>query len=94
MRLSKEERETIIRKSDADDCWDIYASSQKEMKKFDKVAELIEVLSDNEGIYAKLYKLSFNQISFRKPYRLSDEEKNKRANRLNHQNRFQAYKSP
>lgn len=79
MKLSREERETIIRISEAEEMWDIYTSSAPMMRKLEKLAKSTEVMQDEEGIYAKCYLLARSCLSFRKPRTLSEEEKVKRA---------------
>lgn len=83
MKLSKEERETIIRISDADELWDVYSSSPKMMRKLDRVASACEVRENGNGIYAKCYQLHKNQISIRKLYSLSKNDREDRIKRVN-----------
>ncbi|ASA22674.1 hypothetical protein [Paenibacillus donghaensis] len=58
-----EERETVIRISDADDQWDIYSASSKVMNKMSK-AGFEPYKTDSEG--NSYYKVGYEQVSFRK----------------------------
>jgi hypothetical protein len=58
-----EERETVIRISDADDQWDIYSASSKVMNRMEK-AGFEAYKTDSEG--NKYYKVGYEQVSFRK----------------------------
>ncbi len=49
VRLTKEERETIIRISEAEDMWDVYTSSLPMMRKLEKLTKPTEVMEDEEG---------------------------------------------
>lgn len=64
MRMAlAEERETVIRISDADDQWDIYSASSKVMNRMEK-AGFKAYKTDSEG--NKYYKVGYEQVSFRK----------------------------
>lgn len=58
-----EERETVIRISDADDQWDIYSASSKVQNRMEK-AGFEAYKTDSEG--NKYYKVDYEQVSFRK----------------------------
>ena len=58
-----EERETVIRISDAEDQWIIYCASGKLQTRMEK-AGFVAFNEDQEG--NKYYKVDYEQISFRK----------------------------
>jgi hypothetical protein len=87
MALSKEERETIILTSDADDEWQIYTCQQKIMTKMKNLGIFpfkVDVDKDGNEV-AKYYKVGYKQVSFRKESsgrNLTDEQREELAERM------------
>mgnify|MGYP000218079202 CR=1 FL=1 len=68
MKLSKEEKETIINFSENDDTANVYSCSKKIWNKCEKVgSKLIDTNLDSDGnIVSKTYETAKKNISFRK----------------------------
>ncbi len=79
MKLSKEEKETIINFSENDDTANVYSCSKKIWNKCEKNGyDLIDTCLDSDGnVISKTYKTGKKNISFRKPRVLSDLQKKK-----------------
>jgi hypothetical protein len=79
MKLSKEEKETIINFSENDDTANVYSCSKKIWNKCEKNGyDLIDTNLDSNGnIISKTYEIEKRLVSFRKPRVLSDEHKEK-----------------
>lgn len=82
MKLTKAERETIIRTSEDSDVWKAYTTSRQMMTKLNKLAEAKEIMEDGDGVYAKCYELPKEYLKFTKPRKLSESEKARRAGLL------------
>ena len=86
-RLTKEERETILRYNEADGYWEVYTAVQAHIRKCDSLDyELTDVDYYEDGTVAgKFYKVSKNAIGFKAPNRkrnLTDEQRTAMAERL------------
>jgi hypothetical protein len=66
MDLSREERETIVRTSDADDGWLISTASPKYIRKFTKLGYRQSVATSDLDGY-KDFTIPRNLVSFRRP---------------------------
>jgi hypothetical protein len=66
MVLTREERETIVRTSDADDCWVISTASPKFIRKFTKFLYKTDDAVLNPDGYQSFI-LPLNLVSFRRP---------------------------
>jgi hypothetical protein len=66
MGLSRAERETIVRTSDADDFWIISTASPRFIRKFARLGYEIDDTSLPLGEY-KTFKVPLNVVSFRRP---------------------------
>lgn len=80
VRLSKDERETVITRCDDEDYWDVYSCSPPVMRKIRKIAEHegIEVKEDDIGIRAKLPLTAIKITTPRKKRQISEEERERR----------------
>lgn len=86
-RLTKEERETILRYNEADGYWEVYTAVQAHIRKCDFYGyELTDVDYYEDGTVAgKFYKVPKNAIGFKTPNRkrnLTDEQRITMAERL------------
>jgi len=82
MKLTRAEKETVIRISEADMSWYIYTASKPIMNKLEKFVQPIEVRKDKDGIYAKCYELPKEYVRFVRPRKLSESEKARRTRLL------------
>ncbi len=75
MKLSKEEKETIINFNEENDTATVYSCDQKVWNKCEKNGyKLIDTCLDSDGnVISKSYETDKKQISFRRPRILSDE---------------------
>ena len=74
MDLTREERETIIRISDAEDSWSILTASPKFIRKFAKLGYEVDDTTATPEEY-KCFKVPLNLVSFRRQrIELSDKE--------------------
>jgi hypothetical protein len=74
MNLAREERETIVRTSDADDFWLISTASPKFIRKFTKLGYMIDDTTTTPGEY-KSFRVPINLVSFRRPRKKPSEGK-------------------
>lgn len=86
-RLTKEERETILRYNEADGYWEVYTAVQAHIRKCDSYGyKLTDVDYYEDGTVAgKFYKVPKNAIGFKAPNRkrnLTDEQRIAMAERL------------
>lgn len=65
--MSKEDRETIINKSEADETWNVYTSSPAMMTRLDKWAKAVDVQRIGGKIVSKEYDLPKTCVLIRKP---------------------------
>ena len=77
--LARDERETIISTTDADNEWTIYTSSPAMARKLLKLAEAMGVTVTAYGTHGIALCLPSKSVSLRKPLRLSDQERERRA---------------
>jgi hypothetical protein len=74
MVLTREERETIVRTSDADDCWVISTASPKFIRRFTKLGYQTDDRVLNPAEY-RSFKVPLNLVTFRRPRKkLSEKE--------------------
>jgi len=74
MKLTRAEMETIVRTSDADDCWVISTVSPKFIRKFERLGYQSDDTALNPDGY-RTFKVPLNQVSFRRPRKkLSEKE--------------------
>ena len=66
MPLTREERETIVRTSDADSAWVISTASPKHIRKFIKLGYQQQTAASNLGGYHD-FTVPRNLVSFRRP---------------------------
>jgi hypothetical protein len=66
MILTREERETIIRTSDADDGWSISTASPRFIRKFTKLGYKKDASALNLDSYSN-FTIPLNLVSFRRP---------------------------
>lgn len=80
--LSPSERETIIRRADDEDVWDVYTCSPSMARKLLKMSGRPGILHEKMGEYGWRFKLPTNAIRFVAPRQLSDAEKEQRRRAL------------
>ncbi len=66
MRLTREERETLVWTDESVETWGIHTMSVPMMRKLDKLYEAINVNEDNGEVYGKEYQIPINCVSFRR----------------------------
>src|SRR2546427_2459816 len=78
--LTREEREILIRKSEADDDWDVWTTSEVWKRRLEKVGW--EMKRDHQGGWS--CRIPENAITIRREraVHLTDEERARRANNL------------
>jgi hypothetical protein len=57
VRLSREERETVINKSEADEGWSVYSSCPAVMRRLDRWAKTVDVQKVDGQIISKEYEV-------------------------------------
>jgi len=82
MTLSREERETIIRRDDVTDTWAVYTCSPVMKRKLDRIAEAWGVSPRRVDKWGWEYTLPDGAVSFRRPRVLSAEHKAKLVENL------------
>jgi hypothetical protein len=79
LSYSSSERETVIRSDDESKIWRIGTFQKRVISKLERIGvKPIEITKDGEHIY----EIDFEQVSFRKKIKLSEEQKRARAERL------------
>ena len=86
-KLTPEERETIIRTSDADDCWFVYSDSPAMIQQLTALVERVggkeEPAQTTTGYRCVLPKAAVNALVAKRQYRpLTEEERQARVARL------------
>lgn len=71
-RLTREERETICTKTDADDVWIVYTGNVALMRKLDKWAKVVDEFRMNGEVVAKEYEVPKSSVAIRKPRKVSE----------------------
>lgn len=74
--LTREERETVINRSEAEETWNVYTSSPAVMRRLDKWAKVLNVEYMDGQIVSKEYDVPRSSVSIRKPRKMSAAQKN------------------
>lgn len=77
-KLTRQERETIIRKADDQDTWNVFSESPRDIRRFTKRWGPGTQVSSTAVVWTVDEKL----LSPRSPRTISDEERAKRAERM------------
>ena len=80
--LSREERETIIRTSAADDTWEVYTCDPVMARRLQKLCELMGISLVPVGSWGVRATLPRSCVRLHKPMAISDEERQRRADAL------------
>jgi hypothetical protein len=71
-RLTREERETIITRSDASDTWNVFTCSPPVMRRIDKWAKAINEERIGGEVVSKEYEVPKSCVSIHKPRKVTD----------------------
>ena len=80
--LTREERETIIRTSAADDTWDVYTSDPVMARRLKKLCASLGISLVNVDAWGVRATLPRSCVRLHKPMAISDEERQRRADAL------------
>lgn len=75
MRLTREERETHLWTSEAEDSWEIEASSPAMWGRLDKMFQAVEVKQDRGPTYSKVYRVPLSCVTIHKPRKVTEAVK-------------------
>jgi hypothetical protein len=89
-KLTPDERETIIRTSDAEECWYVYSDSPATIQQLTALVERVggkdEPTQTTTGYRCELPKAAINALTVKRQYRpLTEEERQARVARLHNQ---------
>jgi hypothetical protein len=82
MGYSKEEQETMLVFDYSTGLWNVYSTVPKHIRKLSQLCELITLESENDRPIAVKGILTEKQVSMRNPRVMSEEQKQKNADRL------------
>lgn len=80
--LSREERETIIRRSDADKTWTIHTSSPIVARKLEKLCDAMGITLTKISEWTWMCIVPLSCVSLRRLVQISDAERIRRSARL------------
>ncbi len=71
-RLTKEEREVIIGRTEIDEAWEVYTTSKPVMTRLDKWAKVKEVIRLGGEVIGKIYEVPLKSVGIHKPRKVTE----------------------